>query len=214
MSTTHIRYSSLYSDLMKDVEDMYFVSGHSYERRIVEITENHGNKDSVGVIFYDKSDSNAVFMELKKFSSFDESNIIWRMSVSDWNTSALFWTQGWGSVKFKMKVEENSNYTRNHRYSLHKIEKELKLDISVAPDQGLCLWGDTETFLKRAKTILSGLNRSTFLSLSDWNAKDTDSETKSNSVIPACECGAHKVYGKDVNPFFHSRWCRLFVNNR
>ena len=56
MSTSHIRYSSLYADLIKDVEEIYFITNHSYEKKTIEITEPYAGGNSLGVIFYEKKE--------------------------------------------------------------------------------------------------------------------------------------------------------------
>ena len=212
MSTSHIRYSSLYADLIKDIEEIYFITNHNYEKKTIEIKESYGGEDSLGIIFYEKKDSASVIAELKKLNSFDDSNLICTMNAADWNSHSVFWINNWGNVKFKMKLSESDLYKRSHKYSSSKSSKDLRVEIVSAPDQGLCGWGDTEDFHKRAKTVLAGLNKSTFLTLSEWNTKEAVAGVYNPSYGPKCECGIPKIYGKDVNPFFHSRWCNLFVN--
>ena len=59
------------------------------------------------------------------------------------------------------------------------------------------------------------MNRLCFFTLSAWEDKVFAKDNTLGSFSgPQCECGAHKVYGTNVDPFFHARWCRLFVNNK
>lgn len=213
MSTTHIRYSELYYDLIKDIDNIYFTINHNYEKKIIEIKEPFSKKDSLGIIFYNKSDSALVSVELKKLSSFDDSGPLCSINLSDWNSQTLFWVNSWGSVKFKMKISESDSFKRTHKYSFSKESKDLVIDVTSAPDQGLCGFGDSEDFQKKARSVLSGLNRGIFLFLSDWNQK-VSAEGSTNNSSSGCECGTHAVYGKNIDPFFHSRWCRLFVDKK
>ena len=211
--TSHIKNSPLFSDLIQDVEELYFSPNHNFEMKYIEINESYGTKDSLGVIFYDANDKGSVLRELKNFSSFKENISSWEINESDWSYSSPLWIQGWGIIKFKMKVQESEAYSRKNKTS-NKTSPDLRIDINVAPDLGLTMWGDTEDFSKRASLVATGLSRLCFFGLGNWEKKESNLISSYESNSPKCECGAHKTYGKNVNPFFHARWCRLFVNNR
>lgn len=210
MSASKIKQSTLYSDLMADIDSLYLYNGSNLEKKLIEIEELYSNSDSLGILMYSKEDAQDVLKELNKISSFRDNNGVWKIGSIDWNTPNMLWTQGWGMIKFKMKISESEMFSRKHKYNYFKNEKELKIDLTIAPDLGLCMWGDTDDFVKRAKFIASGLSRTINFLLEDWQAKTQVSSNDQPSLSMQCECGAVKTYGKNVDPFFHSRWCRLF----
>lgn len=212
-NTDHIKNSPLFCDLIEDIEELYFDNKHNFEMKFVEINENYGSKNSLGVIFYEANDKSAVIKELKNFNSFKDNTSSWEINAYDWDASSTLWVQGWGVIKFKMKVQESEVYCRRNKSSNRK-SPDLKVDVAVAPDLGLTLWGSTEDFQKKAAMVAAGLSRVCFFGLNNWDAKEASVDYGNHGSSSQCECGAHKTYGKDVNPYFHSRWCKLFVNNK
>lgn len=214
MSTENIRNSDLFLDLMKDIDNLYMVVNNNLSQKFVEIREIYTNRYSLGVVVYNNNEYQSILSELKKLNSFNDSGLFWKMDSIDWGSSQTIWTQGWGSIKFKMKVTESEFYKRKHRLFKDKEFYDLKLDISVAPDLGICLWGDTDDFLKKAKIVTMGINKTVYFYLQDWDSKEEVTELSFVPKKSLCECGAHKVYGSSVDPFFHSRWCKLFVDKK
>lgn len=57
-------------------------------------------------------------------------------------------------------------------------------------------------------------NKFVYMSADNASSYERSLDAYLSQYEPTCECGAHKAYGKDCALFMHSRWCKLFVDDK